>query len=65
MGARQAVADQLHVHRQTVRYRLARLHELFGAALDDPNQRARLTLALAWEPPVARAAARPALSRGD
>jgi len=49
MGDRQAVAEQLHVHRQTVRYRLARLHELFGAALDDPNRRARLTLALAWD----------------
>jgi hypothetical protein len=48
MGDRQAMAAELHVHPQTVRYRLARLHELFGPALDDPATRARLMLALAW-----------------
>jgi DNA-binding PucR family transcriptional regulator len=51
MGDRQAVAAELHVHPQTVRYRLARLHELFGAELDDPETRLRLTLALAWGEP--------------
>lgn len=51
MGDRQAVAAELHVHPQTVRYRLARLHELFGAELDDPQTRLRLTLALAWGEP--------------
>jgi hypothetical protein len=48
MGDRQEVARQLHVHPQTVRYRLGRLHELYGAALDDPRTRLRLTLALCW-----------------
>ncbi len=52
MGNRQAVALELHVHPQTVRYRLARLRELFGSALDDPTTRAALLLALAWGPAV-------------
>jgi sugar diacid utilization regulator len=51
MGDRQAIAAELHVHPQTVRYRLARLHELFGAELDDPAVRARLALALGWGAP--------------
>jgi hypothetical protein len=50
MGNRKAVADELHVHTQTVRYRLAQLRELFGTALDDPGTRAALLLALAWGP---------------
>jgi hypothetical protein len=50
MGDRQAIATELHVHPQTVRYRLGRLNELFGDQLDDPATRSRLTLALAWEP---------------
>lgn len=49
MGDGAAVAEELHVHRQTVRYRLRRLRELFGPALEDPASRARLTLALAWD----------------
>jgi hypothetical protein len=52
MGNRKAVADELHVHTQTVRYRLAQLRELFGSALDDPATRAALLLALAWGPAV-------------
>ncbi|MFL5871549.1 MAG: helix-turn-helix domain-containing protein [Solirubrobacterales bacterium] len=40
------VAAELHVHPQTVRYRLARLRELFGDRLDDPQARFELTLAL-------------------
>lgn len=47
-GDRLAVAAQLHVHPQTVSYRLARLRELFGERLDDPRERTRLLLALAW-----------------
>jgi PucR C-terminal helix-turn-helix domain len=50
-GDRQAVAAELHIHPQTVRYRMTQLHDLFGPALDDPATRARLTLALAWGPP--------------
>lgn len=52
MGNRKAVAEELHVHPQTVRYRLGRLRELFGPALEDPGTRAALLLALAWGPAV-------------
>lgn len=45
-GRTEAVARALHVHPQTVRYRLARLRELFGDALDDPDSRFELELAL-------------------
>ena len=48
MGDRQAVAAELHIHPQTVRYRMTQLHDAFGPALDDPATRTRLTLALAW-----------------
>jgi hypothetical protein len=40
------VAAELHVHPQTVRYRLARLRELFGEALERPGDRFELALAL-------------------
>jgi sugar diacid utilization regulator len=51
-GDRAAVAADLHIHPQTVRYRLKQLRELFGPDLDgDPETRLRLTLALAWGPP--------------
>jgi hypothetical protein len=40
------VAQQLGVHPQTARYRLGRLRELFGTALDDPDERFWLELAL-------------------
>ncbi|RDI53393.1 PucR family transcriptional regulator [Nocardia mexicana] len=54
MGDRQAVAHELHIHPQTVRYRLARLRELFGDRLDSPRERARLFLALIWDMPHER-----------
>ena len=41
-----AVAHQLHVHPQTVRYRLRQIHELFGDQLRDPERRFELQLAL-------------------
>jgi DNA-binding PucR family transcriptional regulator len=50
MGNRHAVAAELGIHPQTVRYRLGRLHELFGPALEDPACRLRLLLALGWDP---------------
>jgi hypothetical protein len=40
------VAGALHVHPQTVRYRVAQLRELFGERLDDPEARFELALAL-------------------
>lgn len=45
-GARAAVAAELGVHPQTVRYRVARLRELFGERLEDPETRFELMLAL-------------------
>jgi DNA-binding PucR family transcriptional regulator len=39
-------AGLLHVHPQTVRYRLARLKESFAGALDDPVARLEVALAL-------------------
>jgi hypothetical protein len=45
-GRLQAIAGRLHVHPQTVRYRLKRLREVFGPALDDPDSRFELDLAL-------------------
>ncbi|MGH2905852.1 MAG: PucR family transcriptional regulator [Solirubrobacterales bacterium] len=41
-----AAAAELHVHAQTVRYRMARLRELLGDALDDPDARFELEFAL-------------------
>lgn len=50
-GSRAAVAEELHIHPQTVRYRLDQLKGVFGDALDDPAQRAQLFLALVWGAP--------------
>jgi len=51
-GDRRAMAAELHVHPQTVRYRMTQLHLLFGSTLDAPDERARLVLALAWSRPA-------------
>jgi hypothetical protein len=45
-GEARPAAERLHVHVQTVRYRLGQLRELLGAALDDPRGRLELALAL-------------------
>jgi hypothetical protein len=45
-GHHPTVAAALHIHPQTVRYRLARLRERLGSALDDPDQRFSLHIAL-------------------
>ncbi|MGZ0152968.1 PucR family transcriptional regulator [Kribbella sp. WER1] len=50
-GDRQAIAHELSIHPQTVRYRMARLRTLYGDRLDDPDSRARLFLALEWPGP--------------
>ncbi|MEI4272265.1 helix-turn-helix domain-containing protein [Klenkia sp. LSe6-5] len=46
-GRREAVAAELFVHPQTVRYRMGQLRELFGERLEDPRTVLELTLALA------------------
>jgi hypothetical protein len=47
-----AAAATLHVHPQTVRYRLAGLREVLDGALDDPGKRLELEIALrAGRPP--------------
>lgn len=47
-GDRHAIAAELSIHPQTVRYRMAQVRELLGDALDSPRERARLFLALSW-----------------
>lgn len=48
------VAVRLHIHPQTVRYRLRQLEKLFGDALHDPQTRLDLILALRAESPRSR-----------
>jgi hypothetical protein len=48
-GHARTAADALHVHVQTLRYRLGRLRDVFGDALDDPQRRLELALALRIE----------------
>jgi PucR C-terminal helix-turn-helix domain len=50
-GNAAAMARVLEVHPQTARYRLARLRELLGSELDDPDARFELELALRGRPP--------------
>jgi DNA-binding PucR family transcriptional regulator len=45
-GRREAVAAELFVHPQTVRYRMGQLREAFGDRLEDPRSILELTLAL-------------------
>jgi hypothetical protein len=45
-GAQAAIAAELAIHPQTVRYRMRRLRDLFGPMIEDPDQRLALELAL-------------------
>ena len=45
-GEVRVAAEALHVHTQTVRYRLSQLREVFGEGLDDPRRRLELALAI-------------------
>jgi len=49
-GSQRAIAADLTVHPQTVRYRVRRLRELFGTALEDPERRFELEIALRSRP---------------
>jgi sugar diacid utilization regulator len=49
-GRREAVAEALFVHPQTVRYRVGQLRELFGDSLDDARRVADLVIALGVPP---------------
>jgi DNA-binding PucR family transcriptional regulator len=48
------MAAALHIHPQTARYRTARLRELLGDELDDPDARFELEIALRHLDRVAR-----------
>ena len=48
-GQREAVAADLHVHPQTVRYRMGQIRELYGESLNDPKTILELTVALGAE----------------
>jgi hypothetical protein len=50
LGRRSEVADALHVHPQTVRYRMDQIRELYGGRLEDPAVVQQLVIALAVEP---------------
>jgi len=45
-GSARGMAESLHIHPQTARYRIARLRELLGPQLDDPDARLELEVAL-------------------
>ncbi len=45
-GQRDAVAADLYVHAQTVRYRMGQLRELYGDSLNDPQKILELTVVL-------------------
>jgi DNA-binding PucR family transcriptional regulator len=48
------IAAELHVHPQTVRYRIGKLRELLGDAIDTPDGRFELELALRARGALAR-----------
>jgi DNA-binding PucR family transcriptional regulator len=53
-GRREAIAAELFVHPQTVRYRMGQLRELYGKRLEDPRTVLELTLALGVAPQPGR-----------
>ena len=52
LGRRDDVAAALHVHPQTVRYRMGQLRDLFGPGLEDPQTIRDLIVALAVDQPA-------------
>jgi hypothetical protein len=59
MGNHKEVAAHLHIHPQTVRYRLHQLREILGPTLEDPVARASLMLSVVWGPPLPASHDRP------
>jgi len=53
-GQRDAVAADLFVHAQTVRYRMSQLRELYGERLQDPLTILELTVALGLPNAISR-----------
>ncbi|MTV26122.1 PucR family transcriptional regulator [Nitriliruptoraceae bacterium ZYF776] len=51
LGRRREVAEALHVHPQTVRYRMNQVRDLYGDRLDDPDTVEALVIALAGARP--------------
>ena len=49
-GRREDVAQALHVHPQTVRYRMSQLRPLYGERLEDPDFVLALVVALGYDP---------------
>lgn len=49
-GRRELVAESLHVHPQTVRYRMNQVRDLFGERLNDPDEVLAILLALGRTP---------------
>lgn len=49
LGRRSDVAELLHVHPQTVRYRMTQIRDLYGDVLDDPKMVQSLVIALSLE----------------
>jgi hypothetical protein len=49
LGRRGDVAEALHIHPQTVRYRMGQVRELYGERLEDPSVVQQLVVALAVE----------------
>ncbi|WBQ08154.1 PucR family transcriptional regulator [Kribbella sp. CA-293567] len=58
LGRRDEVAAALHVHPQTVRYRMGQIRDLYGGRLEDPQTVLDLTIALAVPHPTRSAADR-------
>ena len=51
-GQREAIAAELFVHPQTVRYRMNQLRDLYGDRLNDPQTVLELTVALGSSPQI-------------
>ena len=64
-GRRDAVAAELFVHAQTVRYRMGQLREIYGERLEDPRFILELTIVLGLPEGVATGQAGPAAGPAD